>query len=104
MPEQIILRLNWVDIVCVVILARAVYIGLHHGIVIETFKLFGVFSAVVIAMHYFAAMTNFLHLPEDFGFFVSFVLMVAIIITVFKFIRDGVLVLIKVEAQSVFDK
>ena len=96
--------LNWVDIFLCLILGRAVYIGLRSGFVIEFFKLLGTFFAVFIALHYFSGVSSFLqgriHLPASAADFASLGFLWGIVVLAFKFIREGILLLLKVEAHS----
>ena len=97
-------RLNWVDIFLCLILVRAVYIGLRSGFVIELFKLIGIFFAVVISLHYFSGASHFLqekvHLPESAANFASLGFLWGVVVLAFKFIREGIMLLFKVEAHS----
>ena len=104
MSNEILHQLNWVDVLAGLILARTIYIGVQKGIVIETFKLISVFFAVIIALHYYAVLTETLHLPPDFGYLLIYAVLCLTVGLIFRLIREGLLVLIKMEATSQFDK
>ncbi|MDP2939899.1 MAG: CvpA family protein [Candidatus Omnitrophota bacterium] len=108
MNFELLKKLNWVDICVFLFIVRTLYIGLKRGLVVEFFKLLGVYLAIVISFHYYARIANFLNskspLPLDFADFLSLLVLAGFIILVFKFIREGFTALIKAEAKPVFDK
>ena len=109
MTTEILNSLNWIDILMGVILVRVVFIGVKRGVVIELFKFVGVFFALFITLHYFSGTSKFfqdkVHLPESAGDLFSFILLWGLVTFVFKLIRDGFELLIKMEAaHSAFDK
>ena len=105
---EIVNSLNWVDIFMGVILIRAIYIGIRRGFVIEILKLIGVLFAIFISLHYYSGISTFLqnkvHLPKAPADFFSYGFLWAVVILIFKFIREGLTILFKVEAHSAFDK
>ena len=108
MSTEIINRLNWIDLLMGLILIRAIYIGIKRGIIIEIFKLIGVLFSIFIALHYFSAVSKFIqdkvHVPPGPADLFSYSILWGIVMSVFKFIRDGFTMLFKVEAHSVFDR
>ena len=108
MTTEILNSINWIDILMGVVLIRALYIGLKGGLVIELFKLLGVFFAVFITLHYYSAISKFVqdkvHLPPAATDLSSFAFLWAIVILAFKFIREGFTMLFKIEAHSLFDR
>lgn len=105
---EIVSSLNWVDILAGIILIRAIYVGIRRGFVVEILKLIGVLCAIFIALHYYTGVSAFLqskvHLPKAPSDFFSYGFLWAIVILIFKFIREGLTILFKIEAHSVFDK
>jgi uncharacterized membrane protein required for colicin V production len=109
MTTEMISNFNWVDILMGVILIRAVFVGAKRGIVIEAFKLVGIIFTVFITLHYYSGMSKLLqdkmHLPQGAGDLFSFSVLWGLINLVFKLIRDGFLMLFKMEAaHSILDK
>ena len=104
MSTEIISSLNWIDILLALVLIRAVYIGIKIGFVVEFFKLAGVLFAVFITLHYFSGMSQYLqdkvHLPKGAADVFSFGFLWGLMILAFKFIREGIMLLFKVEAHS----
>lgn len=101
-------QLNWTDILLIGIAARIVFIGIKRGIVVETFKLVGTFCTIFITLHYYSKIAVFLQekirLPREMGDVVSFIFLWVVAAIVFKLIRDGFLILLRVEAHSVIDR
>jgi len=105
---DIIQKLNWIDVVIIVVMLRALYIGLKRGCVNEIFQLMAVLAAIFIIFHYDHFCSKFL---ENRIFFkpeiaqgVTFFALWALIALVCKFVRDGVSLVFKIEAKSFFDK
>jgi len=105
---EIVQKLNWIDIVIIIIALRALYIGLKRGFVSEIFHLFAVLAAIFVIFHYYPLCSKFL---ESKIFFklgiakaVAFVAIWVAVALVAKFVRDGVNMLFKIEAKSFIDK
>lgn len=108
MNLELLSKLNWVDVLVIIVFLRSIYIGLKRGLIVEFFKLLGVIVAIVVSFHYYSHIADFLNakspLPLDLADFVSLLFLSALIIVLFKFIRDGFNVLVKAEVKSFFDK
>lgn len=108
MTFELIKKINWVDLLVLFIIIRTLYIGLSRGFIVELFKLLGILVSIVFSFHYYSTIADLLNskspLPLDFADFVSLLFLSTIIILVFKFIRDGLLLLIKTEAKPALDK
>ncbi len=99
---------NWIDILLAVIALRIIFIGFKRGVVVEFFKLLGTVFAVFITLHYYSSLSrvfqNFLRLPSGFADFLCFAILWIVVVIVFKLIRDGFLILLKIEAHSIFER
>lgn len=108
MNFEFLKKLNWVDIFVILFFLRTLYIGLKRGFVVEFFKLLGVLVAVVVSLHYYTRIGDFLNakspLPLDFADFISLLVLASLITLLFKFIRDGFTVLFKTEVKSSINK
>lgn len=108
MDFELIKKLNWADLVVLLIIIRTLYIGQSRGFIVEIFKLLGLLTSIVISFHYYSRIADFLNarspLPLDFADFISLLFLSTIIVLAFKFIRDGVLIFIKTEAKPALDK
>ncbi len=108
MPTEIIKSLNWIDIAVGLIIIRTIYSGIKTGVVTEIFKLLGSAFSVFAVLHYYSQWGEFLyekiHLPLAAAQFVSFLLLWAAVMLIAKFVREGFLVLLRMEAHSLFDR
>ena len=108
MSFQFLSSFNWVDILIIVIAARVIFIGAQKGLVIELFKLIGIFLTTFFTLHFYIRLGKFLHkflfIPVFLEETISFIFLVILFIVIFKFIRDGFLLLIKAEAQPTINQ
>lgn len=108
MNPELINKINWVDIFVIIIFLRTLYIGLRRGLVVEFFKLSGVFCASILSFHYFPHIGNFLNaktpLPLDLADFIGLLFLSSLIILLFKFIREGFTAFIKTEVKTALDR
>lgn len=108
MVAEILRNFNWIDILMVCIIVRVVYIGFKNGFIIELFKILTIVFAIFITLHYYSRLGYFL--SDKFSFIrvsfdvLSFCLLWLLVIGFFKLIRDGVLLLLKIEAHPLFHK
>ena len=101
--------LNWVDILMILLVIRIVFIGVKTGFVIEFFKLIGTIAAVFITLHYYVVFAKlftqfqlkFVSMP--IAQLIAFVLLWVAVIVVAKFVREGLLLLLKVEANNILN-
>lgn len=102
------LNVNLLDVLMLCIIVRGYYVGSRTGLLAETFRLVSVICSTFIVVHYYPALAQFLReklfISERVYEFVAFVLWVAIAFGLFFFIREGWLLLFKVERKSVFNK
>jgi len=95
---------NWIDILVGGLVARAIYIGIKRGFVIEFFKLIGIIVALYITLHYCTAFSTFLYgkfrVQEALANIFSFGFLWGMIIFVTKLVRDTLLMLVHMEPQG----
>lgn len=101
-------NLNWVDVLIGAVIVRAAYIGAKKGLIVEIFKLGGIFCTVFITLHYFSSLSGFfqnkINFSEGMGNVISYLFLWLLGMLVFKFIRDGFTMLFHIEAHSLFNK
>ncbi|MFH1201960.1 MAG: CvpA family protein [Candidatus Omnitrophota bacterium] len=101
-------NLNWIDILVLTIILRTSYIGLRRGFVIEFFKGIGLFFGLFISLHYYSKLTEFLNkltpVPADFLEPLVLLSILILIVLGFKFIRDAILLLFKIEPKTYLDR
>jgi len=93
MWNDLLARINTIDLVMAVVLVRAIYIGLAEGFVVEVFKLLGTFLATFIVLHYYFSFAvfsqGFVPLPLPSLEFLSFVLLWFWMTALFAIVRSG---------------
>ncbi len=101
--------INWVDVGLAVLLIRIVFIGVKNGLIPEIYKIFGVFLGIIISFHVFSLTSAILasrtSIKVQTWEFLTFVFFCAGIYIAVKFLRDGLLLLFRVESNHQgFDK
>ncbi|MEW6075995.1 MAG: CvpA family protein [Candidatus Omnitrophota bacterium] len=98
-------RINWVDIVIVIIFARTCYIALKNGLPHELFRFLGTVCAIYFSLHYYTPVSDFFRdrfdlkvVPLDFLDFIFFVFIVVITDLFFFASRSVFARFIKMEA------
>ena len=109
MLTSFVKNINWVDVGLFVLCARVILISVKTGFVVEVFKFLGVLGALFVSLHYYAvcaawAVRKIPLSPESWQF-LMFTGLCGVIILAFKFLRDGILLLFKVQTtHQGFDK
>jgi len=57
---EILSRINWVDVLALTIVFRICYVGFNRGLSNEATPLLGIYAALVIALHFYAPIGNFI--------------------------------------------
>ena len=101
--------LNWVDILLVAVCARAIFIGIQTGFIVEFFKSTGLLFAVFISNHYYSLIAG--AIAEQVKLFELTSIQVFVFLTlwflvtlIFKFIRDGIMMLFSIQANAQLDR
>ena len=89
---DIITKLNWVDVLVVIIMLRTSYVAFQDGLSHEIFPLIGAFSSLVLSLNYYKKIAliisqNTGNIPLDVLNCLSFATLFMGIIFIFKFIR-----------------
>ena len=104
MLTHFIKSINWVDVVLAALFIRVIFISVQKGFITEVFKLFGVIVAVFVSLHYFALYAALcaksVPIPQPVLEFIIFVSLWGLITLAFKFLRDGVLLVFKIETTN----
>jgi len=89
---DIITKLNWVDLLVAIIMLRTTYVAFQDGLSHEIFPLIGVFSSLILSLHYYKKTASLIsqaviNLPLNILNLLSFILLFAAVIFIFKFIK-----------------
>ena len=99
---------NWVDFLMFLLMAAGISAGIHKGLMVEFLNIISLFCATFIAAHYYPQFAIYLMgvLPKSFGYFdlLGFGLLALITLLIFYFIREGWLIILKLELPEKFDR
>lgn len=105
---DILKNINWVDILIAAITIRIIYIGIKNGFIVEFFKGIGVFFSIFITFHYYTGIAKILQsrlpISESIAQSLCFVLLWSLVSLIFKLIREGMMLMLKIQAHSLLDK
>jgi uncharacterized membrane protein required for colicin V production len=92
-------RINWVDILCLILLLRATYIGYRVGLSVEIFKFLGILSALIFSISGYSFIAGYLsgYIPQEVADVASFIAIVLATVFVFSIIRRFLSFLIKLQ-------
>ena len=83
------IKVNWVDVVVLLLVIRCVYTGIRNGLTVELFRFLGVISGLIIAIYWYGKAANIFivnfSLPERICEFVCFIAIAQIIRLIFKY-------------------
>jgi len=109
MLTHFIKSINWIDVALVFLFLRVIFIGVKNGLITELFKFLGVVIAVFVSLHYYAILAAKLAkvttVSSGFWEIVMFAGLWFAVTVIFKYIREGILILFKIETNHEgFDK
>ena len=89
---EMLLRMNWVDLLALILVLRTSYVALNDGLSHEIFPLIGSVCMFVFSLHYYVKLALFFHengipLPVDILNLISFALVGFLIGILFRFIK-----------------
>ena len=109
MITHLIKSINWIDAALAFLFIRMIFVGVKNGFVSEFFKSLGVVVAVFVSLHFYSRLAAWAalktHFTCDYWDVVIFAGIWLAVSIFFKFFRDGILILFKVETNHQgFDK
>jgi uncharacterized membrane protein required for colicin V production len=102
-------RLNWIDIVIIILLFRTTYVGFSRGLTKVFFNFVGLIVATCVSIHYYGKLGEFLTNNLDFlersiSILISFILLVAGSILAFKIIIFLISKLVQIDFAVFLEK
>lgn len=98
LPE-VVQRINWVDVLTVILLLRTCYIGAKTGLSEEVFKIIGVVFALYISMGFYSPIGSRINsgfsLPQELVDGVSFLILILLSMLSLKLVALGVTKVVK---------
>ena len=109
MLTSFIRSINWIDVLLAALFIRLIFVGVKNGFLSEFFKLLGVVCAVFVSLHYYSYLADLIirktNLVWVYWDLVIFAVLWFAVIIFFKYLREGILILFKVETNHQgFDK
>lgn len=105
---EIFQNINWVDLLVVILLIRSSYVGFTKGFGWELFRFIGYLSTAIAAVYFYEYTSQLLgdYFPvvQSFSNLVSFTVLYAGILFIFKFINLLIEKIIKIETFSAVEK
>ena len=98
------LNVNLVDFLVLFVLCRGFYVGFKSGVVAELFRLVSVLCSTFFIVHYYLPLAQFLQeklfISGNICEFVAFTMTTGVVFVLFLLIREGWLIIFKVDTQS----
>lgn len=99
---EIIRRINWVDLLVIILIIRISYVAFQEGLSHEIFPAIGSIVIIVLCLHYYERIgafvsRNLFNMPADLSNFLSFLVLAIIIGLIFKLLKALLDKIIKVE-------
>ena len=109
MLTHLIKSINWIDVALAFLLLRMIFVGVKNGFISEFFKFLGVLAAVFISLHFYSFLAQLAAEKTKFSSvyweLVTFAVLWFSVLFFFKFVRQAILLLFKVETNHQgFDK
>lgn len=96
-----ITRVNWVDVLFVIIVLRSSYVGSQRGFFSELFHILGICFAIVFSIHFYSSVANFfstyLFIPLNIANLISFFILSLFVYLIFTRIYTFLHKIIKLE-------
>jgi uncharacterized membrane protein required for colicin V production len=101
-------RLNWIDILVLILLVRVVYISAKTGFVIEFMKMLGVLFSCFFAFHFYTKLASYLasctNMAQASLEVVSFLVIWLVVFWLCQLARNGLFVVFTVQTLSLVDR
>ncbi len=106
---EIISRVNWVDLLVVIIMLRTIYVSFQDGLSHSVFPLFGSILKLVLALHFYSMLGSVLHVsialvPVSVCNMASFLAIILIMGLVLKLLKNLIDAIIKVTWHPLIEK
>ncbi len=106
MPE-FLTKINWIDIICILVFLRVIYVSRKTGILIELSKLLILVFSTCVSLHYFLTVSdlarkhaNLEKSPLQFTDFIVFVLLLVFVYAALSLLRSTIVNLIRPQQQA----
>jgi uncharacterized membrane protein required for colicin V production len=105
---EILSRINWVDILVLILMIRMSYVAFSHGLSHEIFPFFGIIIVAIFTFHYYvklgAALSQATNMLPEIANFLTFLALLVVLGILVKLIKGVLDKIIKVEWHPVIEK
>jgi len=106
---ELIAKINWVDILVVILMLRISYVAFRDGLSHEIFSLIGSILVMVLAMRYYPVFgssisSNMMNMPIELANFLSFLVLVAASGFIVRLLRVVLDKIVKVQWHPLIEK
>jgi len=107
---DVLLRLNWVDIIVIILVIRVSYISVKSGFPVEVFKLLGTICSIYLSLHYYLVLGDLLRgsftsvIPENYLNFLCFLALASLGYLLFFLLRTALYHFVDVKAVPALSK
>lgn len=106
---DIISRINWVDILVVIIVLRISYVSFQSGLSHEIFPLIASILTLIIGLRYYSglgafASHGFMKLPATVADCLSFIVLIVALVFIFKVLRALLEIILKTEWHPMIER
>lgn len=106
---EIIEKINWVDILVIILMIRMSYVAFTGGLSHEIFPLIGSVISITFTLHYYTRIGNLIsgkliNIPLDLSNFLGFLILVIIIGLILKILKALLDLIIKVEWHPLLER
>jgi len=101
-------KVNWVDVLFLIIILRSIYVGAQKGFFTELFNILGVGIAIVLSIHFYSPGANLLlkyfFIPLNISNLIAFMAVMFFVYLLFQLVENIIKKLIKIEILPNFNK
>lgn len=106
---EITSRINWVDVLVVIIMIRISYVAFMDGLSHEVFPFIGSVIMILFGLHYYSKIGNFIsrdmiNMPVEVSNFLGFLILIVAMGLVLKLLRSLLEKLIKIQWHPVIER
>jgi uncharacterized membrane protein required for colicin V production len=106
---EILTRINWVDVLVVILILRMSYVAFSSGLSHEIFPFFGVLAVFALSLRYYKPLAaaisgNLGGIPSEISDCLSFMVLVAALGLIVKFVKVILDKIVKVQWHPVIEK
>jgi uncharacterized membrane protein required for colicin V production len=101
-------KVNWVDVLFLIIILRSIYVGSRKGFFTELFNIMGVGVAIVLSIHFYSSgaglLLKYLSIPLNISNLAAFIAIAFCVYMLFQIVEAIIKKIVKVEIFPNFNK